>query len=271
MIHRRTSICVPAQGAWRSASSKPALSHPSSTIRTEGACETLRHNIRRDPPSTLRGHVSEGDLSRIDWISNGREVRLLAAGTPCQPFSRGGAKRGHADERNLFPTILKAVRVLRPRAVLIENVRGLERGQNLPYLEYVLSQIQYPDLAPKHNEAWEDHARRLCQHSSSQNTHPSYRAEWAVFNAADFGVPQIRYRLFIVATAVDLPEYRFPTPTHSKQRLLFEQATGSYWARRGLRAPEGSGRPPQEFKGERPLSPWVTVRDAIGDLPRAAS
>ena len=237
--------------------------------KDRSVCETLRHNLRKDP-FVLRGHVFEADLSQVEWIPNGPEVRLLASGAPCQPFSRGGSGGGHEDQRNLFPTILKAVRNLRPRAVLIENVRGLDRGSHKPYLEYILSQLRFPDLAPRRNEAWENHALRLQQHGTDQYTRPTYHVAWAGFNAADFGVPQIRYRLFIVATEVDLPEYKFPTPTHSKQRLLFEQAIGAYWERRGLRAPEGDGRRPQKLDEEEVLLPWVTVRDAINDLPPPA-
>ena len=239
--------------------------------KDRGACETLRHNISETPHPTLSGCVFEGDLSQTDWINSGQHIRLLAAGPPCQPFSMGGSRRGHEDERNLFPTILKAVRTLRPRAVLIENVRGLERGQHLTYLEYVLNQLRYPDLGPRPNETWEDHARRLHQHGTSRHAHPSYRVHWAVFNAADFGVPQIRHRLFMVATALDLPEYEFPTPTHAEQRLLFEQATGAYWEQRGLKAPEGTRQAPPIRLDEEPLLPWATVRDAISDLPTPAS
>ena len=69
-----------------------------------------------------------------------------------------------------------------------------------------------------------------------------YRVEWTVFNAADFGVPQVRHRVFIVATAMDLPEYQFPTPTHSKAKLLQEQASGAYWERRRHPRPRMSRR-----------------------------
>ena len=91
------------------------------------ACDTLRHNFGTALP-TLNGRVFEGNLAEVGWLSNTSEPRLLAVGAPCQPFSRGGSHRGPADGRNLFPLVVNAVRVLRPQAVLIENVRGLERG-----------------------------------------------------------------------------------------------------------------------------------------------
>lgn len=237
--------------------------------KDRGSCETMRHNLRGSS-IVLRGRVFEGDLSQIEWIPRGQRVRLLAAGAPCQPFSIGGAHRGHEDERNLFPTIMKAVRFLRPRAVLIENVRGLNRVSQYPYLQYIISQLRYPDIEPKHDETWDDHAQRLRQHSGDRFAHPTYRVVWSVLNAADFGVAQLRHRLFIVATGVDFPEYMFPTPTHSKKKLQFEQATGIYWERRGLPAPDGDGRPRPKLDGEEDLLPWSTVRDALSDLPDPA-
>ena len=213
-----------------------------------GACETLRINVgKRD--TDLDGRVIEGDLSQVEWLPNASNVGILAAGAPCQPFSMGGARKGHSDSRNLFPMILKAVRHLSPRAVLIENVRGLERGRHRIYLDYLLRQLRYPDLTPRNGEAWDDHDQRLSQHGSDKKSYATYRVKWTVLNAADFGVAQNRYRVFIIATATDLPEYRFPNPTHSKTRLLEAQAAGDYWERRGLH-PDSSLRPtPEQSRG----------------------
>ena len=229
------------------------------------ACATLAQNIRDDHP-TLHGRIFEGDLSGIEWTWRSDNVRLLAAGAPCQPFSMGGSRRGAADERNLFPTILSAVRALRPRAVLIENVRGLERGLHRPYLEYILRQLRHADIQPKLDESWEDHDQRLRRHDADESRRPTYHVAWCVLNAADFGVPQVRYRVFIVATATGLPAYEFPNPTHSKRQLLWEQATGAYWEERGLIVPPETGQIIPAHEPEDSLLPWVTVRDAIEDL-----
>lgn len=234
------------------------------------ACTTLRHNLH-NAPFLVGSRVVEGDLTEIEWISNSCQIRLLAAGAPCQPFSMGGFRRGHEDERNLFPIILEAVRALRPRAVLIENVRGLGGGSQQSYLEYILNQLRYPELAPRENETWQEHFRRLERHSGAQCAPPTYQVQSAVVNAADFGVPQIRHRMFIVATEVELPKYDFPVPTHSKHKLRWEQASGSYWEKRGLRPPDDDGRLSQSPDQEEDLLPWVTVRDAIEDLPPPAS
>ena len=231
-----------------------------------GACATLRHNLKSGS-SPLRGEVHEADICQMDWIRHGPDVRLLAAGTPCQPFSRGGARRGPKDRRNLFPELMKAVRDLRPRAVLVENVRGLERGAHKLYLDYVIRQLAYIDILRRENETWQEHHLRLLNHSTGKNPKPSYRANWSVLNAADFGVAQVRYRLFIIATQVGDQEYRFPESTHSRQKLKYQQAIGTYWEERNLQVPRD--QPSRDVKDDSRsgILPWATVRDAVTNLP----
>ena len=80
-------------------------------------CNTLRKN-------RPRWNVLEEDLTKFD----GRPywgIDLLAGGIPCPPFSVAGKQLGKADERNLFPEILRLTSEMQPRAVMIENVRGL--------------------------------------------------------------------------------------------------------------------------------------------------
>src|SRR5438132_4882250 len=109
------------------------------------ACDTLRHNSTSQEP-TLVGRVYEEDVTTTDWRRVGQPVRLLAAGAPCQPFSLGGKHLADRDGRNLFPEVLRAVRELRPQAVLLENVRGLLRHGFKPYFEYVLRQLECPSV-----------------------------------------------------------------------------------------------------------------------------
>ena len=234
--------------------------------RDPGACETLRHNIRKDN-TLLTGRVLEGDLSSVEWLPKGKTVRLLAAGAPCQPFSMGGARKGHDDDRNLFPVIMDAVRILRPQAVLLENVRGLERGSHKEYLQYILRQLSFPQVSITAGESWMEHNERLIQHSTQGHAPPAYNVHWGVFNAADYGVPQVRHRLFVVATAPSLPQYRFPTPTHSRARLLHEQSNDVYWEKRGLVPRSCPANSSIESDGGAGDLPWVTVRDAISNLP----
>ena len=231
-----------------------------------GACATLRHNLKSQS-SPLRGEVHEADICQMEWIRYGPDVRLLAAGAPCQPFSMGGARQGPKDRRNLFPELMKAVRALRPRAVLVENVRGLERGAHKLYLDYVIRQLSHVDIIRQENETWQDHDLRLLDHSLGKKRKPSYRVKWGVLNTADFGVAQMRYRLFIIATQIDDQEYRFPEPTHSRQKLRYQQAVGTYWEERSLAVPSDQPIKSIQDDSRAGILPWATVRDAFTNLP----
>jgi site-specific DNA-cytosine methylase len=227
------------------------------------ACETLRRNAGHK--GTLSATVCEGDIRDVDWSGPGRSVRLVAAGAPCQPFSVGGKHRAQRDERNLFPEVLRAVRGLRPMAALVENVRGILRDDFRAFFEYVLRQLEFPSLAPRKGERWRDHDRRIRKHQCSSSYVPEYQVSWHLLEAADFGVPQLRKRVFIVATRADLPLYKFPLPTHSKAALEHEQLNGRYWERHGIKRPAVAGH---SIVASRPSSriAWLTVRDAFVGL-----
>jgi len=232
--------------------------------RDKQACETLRHNAAVG--GTLAATVFEEDVKEIGWDAFRGRVRLLAAGAPCQPFSLGGKHRAHEDERNLFPELLRAVRAVKPMVVLVENVRGILREDFQPFFEYILRQLEFPSLASRKGEKWRDHDRRARQHQCSTNYVPEYYVCWRLLEAADFGVPQLRKRVFIVATRADLPIYAFPLPTHSKDALVHEQRASTYWERHSIKKPRGNGF---HFKTNTANGPaaWVTVRDALANLP----
>jgi DNA (cytosine-5)-methyltransferase 1 len=103
------------------------------------ACETLRRNAAAK--GTLSASVFEGDIKDVAWGALQGNVRLLAAGAPCQPFSFGGKHRAQEDERNLFPEVLRATRTLKPMVVMVENVRGILRDDFQPFFEYILRQL----------------------------------------------------------------------------------------------------------------------------------
>lgn len=228
------------------------------------ACRTLRHNIASKLP-TLRGTVEETDIHLVRWDNAKDAVRLLAAGAPCQPFSLGGKHLAEQDGRNLFPEVFRAVRALRPAAILLENVRGLTRPSFRPYFEYILRQLRHPSIAPRHDELWQDHNTRLINHEAKND--PEYNVTWAAVDAADYGVPQNRMRVFIVGTRPELPQYTFPKPTHSKDALLRDQATGAYWESHGRKKPKHVPDPPSVDDGK---LAWATVRDALKELPNPA-
>jgi DNA (cytosine-5)-methyltransferase 1 len=127
------------------------------------ACNTLRHN-------RPQWRVIEGDLAAFDPAPF-RGIDLLAGGLPCPPFSIAGKQLGERDERNLFPLALDIIDATRPRAVMIENVKGF--------------------LGP----SFADFRERLRE----QLVRMGYRVDWRLLNACDFGVPQLRPRVVIVA------------------------------------------------------------------------
>jgi DNA (cytosine-5)-methyltransferase 1 len=137
----------------------------------KAACQTLKLN---------RNHwqVLEGDLrdySAQPW----KGVELLGGGVPCPPFSKAGKQLGKEDERDLFPEALRLVSECRPQAVMLENVRGL--------LDSVFDEYRANILAD---------LKKL-----------GYTSEWRLLNARDFGVPQLRPRVVLVALKKSIAEY----------------------------------------------------------------
>ena len=138
--------------------------------------------IEADYAKTLRLNRPQWDVHTADMNHfDGRPYKgmdLLAGGLPCPPFSVAGKQLGERDERNLFPAALRLIDEIRPKAVMIENVRGF------------LSAV------------FEDYRLEL-----KQTLHKlGYHADWRLLNASDFGVPQLRPRVVIVALRKDLVE-----------------------------------------------------------------
>ena len=128
------------------------------------ACRVLAHHWP-DVPNL-------GDITRVDW-SGVERVDVLTGGFPCQPHSLAGKRQASNDERDLFSEIIRAVRVLRPRYIVLENVRGLLTSEDGRFFGRVLSEL----------------------------AECGYDAEWRVLSAADVGAPHKRERVWIVAGA----------------------------------------------------------------------
>lgn len=241
------------------------------------ACATLRLNAEVGviaPPWP----VIERDVRDVDYGTNLGAVDLdvLAAGAPCQPFSLGGRHRGDEDGRNMFPQVFRAVRALRPKAVILENVRGLKRQSFRPYFEYILLQLEMPHLPPHEGEEWWCHKERLLV---LQRTLPmldreaTYDVHERLLNSADYGVPQRRERVIMVAFRRDLEvEWECPKSSYSEGRLLYEQyVTGEYWLRHGLPVrsapPELANRVSRLAMVPPEGQAWGTLRDALAGLP----
>ncbi|MCU1303586.1 MAG: Cytosine-specific methyltransferase [Candidatus Sulfotelmatobacter sp.] len=145
------------------------------------SCETLRLN-------RPKWNVIEGDLRQFKGASF-KGIDLLAGGVPCPPFSIAGKQLGAGDERDLFPEALRLVDECRPKAVMLENVRGL--------------------LDP----AFQDYRKRITRTLKKLG----YVGRWALLNACDFGVPQLRPRVVMVAVTAAISDY-FEWPKHSGHR-----------------------------------------------------
>ena len=240
------------------------------------ACNTIRENQRRGlrPPAEWP-EVQPTDITEFDFSGIKEDLDLVSGGVPCQPWSLGGKHKGDKDARNLFPAVVKIVRQLRPKAVLIENVKGLTRKVFANYFAYIKHQLRYPEIVPKSDETWTEHLRRLEQHHTSGSTRGlHYNVVYRLVNAADYGIPQKRERVFIVAFRSDLGiEWGFPGPTHSHDALISDKyITGEYWDRHDIArrksVPERLRDHVQRLRMLPPPElPWGTVRDAIADLP----
>lgn len=139
-------------------------------------CKCLRFN-RPD------WHVICGDVRAFDGRPFHGKIDLLAGGVPCPPFSVAGKQLGSSDERDLFPEMLRLVEEINPRAVMIENVRGLLDAKFDNYRAAILQQLG--------NIGYNIHIKLL--------------------NASDYGVPQLRPRVIIVGIRNDIEDtFSFP-------------------------------------------------------------
>lgn len=233
------------------------------------ACKTLRENY----DSSL---VHEGDIRDFDF-SNFSGVDVIAGGPPCQPFSLGGKAKGNEDTRDMFPSAIRSIRELLPKAFFFENVKGLLRESFSDYLNYILLQLKFPTVVGKEGN-WETHKKSIITLSKTIPLNEKYDVQIHLVNAADYGVPQKRERVVIVGIRKDLnKQWSLPAATHSLDSLLWDKyVTGSYWERHGIALSKkilDSYLPIKQqlenkygfFPPE--LKPWVTMRDAFSGMP----
>lgn len=221
-------------------------------------CETLRRNKVGLIPFLRGAKILEGDIRDVDWGFVPDDLDLLAGGPPCQPFSLGGLARAALDPRDMFPAFTRVLSQLNPRAFLVENVRGLTRASFADYYQYILLRLQHPTVDAREDESWRDHFARL-QREHTSGLHDEgvrYEVSAHVVDAADYGVPQHRHRVFIVGFRHDVrAEWAFPAATHSGAALAKARN-------------ETSGRLARS--GDASLRPWRTLREALRGLPMPA-
>lgn len=239
------------------------------------SCEALRRNILQ--PSWRFGDwkIIQDDIRNISFASFREVVDIVSGGPPCQPFSIGGKHKGSQDTRDMFPQAARVVAEIAPKAFIFENVRGLLRESFSQYFDYIIYRLRYPEEVRGKSESWQQHLTRLERiHTKGQYAGLHYTVLHRLLNAADFGVPQQRQRVFIVGFRSDLHvPWSFPAETHSENALLVSKwITKEYWEENQVPFRK---RPDISISEERRISQlklplhdrWRTVRDAISTLP----
>jgi DNA (cytosine-5)-methyltransferase 1 len=233
------------------------------------AVATVQHNANLNVAHVRDWHVEHIDVRQRDWKGFAGRLALVSGGPPCQPFGIGGLKKGDLDPRDMWPEAIRAVRETRPDAFLFENVRNLSGPRFRGYLDWVERRLRHVGApARQYEETLAEQIQRLAL------SPVSYRTSVMVVNAADFGAPQVRYRVLLNGFRADLGIYPGAMrPTHSLESLLWDQwVTGSYWVRHGMTQPDDVTIPTRlaarvrrlrDQMVEPPALPWVTVRDAL--------
>ncbi len=162
------------------------------------ACNTLRYNR----PSW---NVIEDDVRKFDGKPF-KGIDLFAGGVPCPPFSVAGKQLGWDDERDLFPDALRLVEETGPKAVMIENVKGLMSKKFANYRKQILRKLEQL----------------------------GYLGDWKLVYAADYGVPQLRPRAILVALKEAYwPYFNWPSKTEEKRHTvgeaLYQQMKSNGW------------------------------------------
>ena len=173
--------------------------------RDSVCCETLRFNHNWPVLEKDLAEVAPGQILKAAKLRK-RQVDLISAGPPCQPFSKSanwtssGLKRLKDPRASALHTLMEIVGHVLPRCVFIENVDGFRRGG----LRFLLRKFRHI------NEIFGT----------------NYRPVWTILNAADYGVPQLRRRFFLVAFR-DGRDFTFPEPTHAGDHITCWDAIGS--------------------------------------------
>ncbi|MEU9243513.1 DNA (cytosine-5-)-methyltransferase [Streptomyces sp. NPDC048385] len=201
------------------------------------AVETLRANVG-DWPGWDKEHIRalrpmdvkeflKTDVRKNLVVEKGK-LDLLAGGVPCPPFSLAGKRLGKDDERDLFPDALKIIEDFMPRAVMIENVRGILEPPEvfMDYRRDILGELR--DLGyvvPEIKKSW-----------SAAEQDRAMRKVWRRIDASNFGVPQLRPRAILVVIHEDElgssdTEFLWPTNVKGEQATVVGQLAASMEAR----------------------------------------
>ncbi|MES2808809.1 MAG: DNA cytosine methyltransferase [Bacteroidota bacterium] len=164
MINKYKSIEICAGAGGQALGLEEAGFEHSALVEYEHlACQTLRYN-------RPNWNVIEKDVRTFSALEY-QNVDLFAGGVPCPPFSIAGKQLGGDDERDLFPDALRLVKECNPKAVLLENVKGILSKKFEIYRKHIINELQ--ELG--------------------------YECSWELINSSDYGVSQLRPRAILVA------------------------------------------------------------------------
>lgn len=155
-------------------------------------CETLRHNLKQTKIANKDiNNLSSEEICKMSGLEVG-QIDCIFGGPPCQSFSLAGRREGLNDHRGLLVfRFIELVRELKPKTFVLENVKGMVNWQGGIVLQEVERMLEEP-----------------------LPTGEKYQVQHNVLNAANFGVPQSRERVFIVGSRLKAT-YKFPKPTHA--------------------------------------------------------
>ena len=234
------------------------------------SAKTLYHNNMHFGMKSEKEWVYNGDIHDVSFSTYAGKIELLSGGPPCQPFSIGGKHKAFNDKRDLFSEATRALNEIQPQAFIFENVRGLLRKSFSEYFGYIILQLTYPNIQRGEDQGWISHLSDLQKyHTSTAEKEIVYNVVFRLVNAADYGVPQKRERVIIVGFRNDINgKWSFPKPTHSEMALAYQKDfTGEYWERHNIKHKVKRTKSAAQLDLLPSSKPWVTVRDALIDIP----
>ncbi|MDA2771321.1 DNA cytosine methyltransferase [Bacillus cereus group sp. MYBK71-2] len=161
------------------------------------AAETYRHNIGN--------HIVIGDITEIKDEEIPKDADIVLGGFPCQDFSVAGKRQGITVQRGqLYLQLKRVIDHVKPKVFVAENVEGLVNLENGLILQTIKNDFE----------------------------ESGYKVSHHLLNAADYGVPQTRKRVFIVGVREELDvEFYPPVPTHEGRWMTSQEAIGDLWGR----------------------------------------
>ena len=184
------------------------------------ACKTMKFN-------RPNWNIVEDDVRQFSAKSY-KEVDLLSGGVPCPPFSIAGKQLGHLDERDLFPEALRLVKECHPKAVMLENVRGILDNKFAEYRAEIIGELN-----------------KL-----------GYQCDWRLLNASDYGVSQLRPRAILIAlknkyfSCFEWTKKNLEKPP-SVGELLFEEMSSAGWEKADMWKNKANGIAPTLVGGSK--------------------